>query len=79
MTSNNKDSQEGGGCLLLVFFIAYVVPALLAMIINFVRLVIFGDVAISTFDWGQNSFGIINDWYIGIFEWFKGLYWRMTH
>jgi len=62
-----------------VLFIAYGIPSLICLLINFSKLVIFGGYTRSEFDWGYYSYGEVNRFYEGIYYWIKDLSYRLQH
>jgi len=71
--------MESAVVLFSVSCLVYLLPVLICLIINFCEFVAFGNRPLSEFDWGFYSFGQVNGWYAGIFEWGKEFMYRLKH
>ncbi|MDD5746685.1 MAG: hypothetical protein PHO30_05415 [Candidatus Omnitrophica bacterium] len=65
--------------LFWIVFLGYIFPALCHLLINFFKLVIFGECKISEFDWQVYSLVPVNDFYQRMFEYGKDFIFGLKH
>ena len=67
-------------CILIIFFIVYIIPAVVSLGVNFYQSVVVGTMKMSEFKGGifEIMFGPVNEFYIGVWDQFQDLIIRIT-
>ena len=65
--------------LFWAFIILFLLPSVIILIFNFIKLVVFGNCKLSEFDWEYYSYQQVSNFYLRLSNWFKELVYRLEH